>query len=86
MKEKIELEYELRSKSAKLIWALISTDNGLKNGWPTMFKPTVNEQPLLGEIQNNCHKPIPPRFWRLSTETEYDGTGNTKTTRKLIGR
>lgn len=30
MKEKIELEYELRSKSAKLIWALISTDNGLK--------------------------------------------------------
>lgn len=30
MKEKLELEYELRSKSAKLIWTLISTDTGLK--------------------------------------------------------
>lgn len=30
MKEKIELDYELKSKSATFIWPLISTDAGLR--------------------------------------------------------
>lgn len=43
MKQKIELEYELKSKSAKLIWQLIGTDSGWKKWLANDVKTIENE-------------------------------------------